>query len=108
MTTPEGLIKNQVKKMLALRGPDLDQFWPVPNGMGAPALDCIVCYRGYHCEIETKRPGGKPTPRQEQTINRKRAAKSPVFVIDGPQGLAELDGWLQVVSVLPLFFPKDQ
>lgn len=88
--TPEGKIKAAVKKLLANYGDELDQFWPVQNGMGSPALDCIVCYRGRHIEIETKAPGGVPTPRQEITIAKKKKAGAWVFVIDGQAGLEEL------------------
>lgn len=88
--TPEGRIKDQVKKLLANYGDELDAFWPVQNGMGSPALDCIICYKGQHVEIETKAPGKKPTPRQEITIAKKRKAGSWVYVIDGHVGCEEL------------------
>ncbi|MHB0965323.1 MAG: VRR-NUC domain-containing protein [Bellilinea sp.] len=96
--TPEGAIKAKVKKVLAKYGDELDAFWPVQNGMGSPALDCIVCYRGHHIEIETKSPGKKPTPRQLITIAKKEAAGAKVFVIDGEDGYAALDAYLQGVK----------
>ena len=88
--TPEGAVKHQVDKLLASYGPELDSFKPVQNGMGSPALDYIICYRGHHVEVETKAPGKKPTPRQEITIAKKRMAGAKVFVIDGPEGCATL------------------
>ena len=33
-------------------------------------LDLIVCYRGYFLGVETKTLKGKPTPRQEEEIER--------------------------------------
>ena len=99
--TPEGKIKNQVKKLLSSVGPELDQMWYVQNGMGSPALDCVVCYRGFHCEIETKAPGKKPTARQEVTIAKRRRAGSYVFVIAGEADLAPLKQWLAVAEMLP-------
>jgi hypothetical protein len=103
--TPEGKVKDAVKKLLKSRGEELDQFWPVQNGMGTPALDCVVCYRGYHCEIETKAPGKHPTPRQEQTIIKITKAGSPVFVIDSDTcaGFVALKQWLDVVAILPIY-----
>lgn len=101
MTTPEGKVKAKVKLSLSKRGADLDQFWPVQNGMGSPALDCIGCYRGFHFEIETKAPGEKPTARQQQTIIKKNRAGSPVFVIDGPEGIQHLECWLDATALLP-------
>lgn len=100
--TPEGKIKDQVKKVLKDRGTALDQFWCVQNGMGSPALDCIGCYCGYHFEIETKAPGKKPTPRQEQTIAKKLLAGCPVFVIDGQEGIDRLTEWLDLVAKSPV------
>lgn len=102
--TPEGKVKAAVKKVLAQYGEELDQFWPVQNGMGTPALDCIVCYRGHHIEIETKAPGKKPTPRQEVTMAKKIKAGAMVFVIDGDEGCRALDEYLQsIILSLPLW-----
>ena len=99
--TPEGAVKARVKKVLAQYGEELDAFWPVQNGMGTPALDCIVCYRGHHIEIETKAPGKKPTPRQEITIAKKEKAGAKVFVTDGEAGCLLLDAYLRGIANLP-------
>jgi len=96
--TPEARVKNSVKKVLAKYGEELDAFWPVQNGMGTPALDCIICYCGYHIEVETKAPGKKPTPRQEITIAKKEKAGAKVFVIDGDEGCAQLDAYLSQIK----------
>ena len=92
--TPEGAIKAKVKKVLAKYGDELDAFWPVQNGMGTPALDCIVCYRGHHIEIETKAPGKSLTPRQIITAEKKAKAGAAIYVIDGDAGCARLDEYL--------------
>ena len=89
--TPEGAVKRDVKKVLKTYG--AYYHMPVQNGMGAPTLDFVCCYYGRHFEIETKAPGGKPTPRQEITIEKVRAAGGKVFVIDGD--MEELTRWLQ-------------
>lgn len=94
MSTPEGKVKDQVKKVLA----EFDAYWhmPVQNGMGAPSLDFICCVRGFYFAIETKAPGGKPTPRQEDTMDRIRQAGGKLFVIDGDTSL--LVTWLREIT----------
>lgn len=95
MSTPEGVTKTKVKKVLAKYGEELDAFWPVQNGMGTPALDCIICYRGHHIEVETKAPGKTMTPRQIITAEKKEKAGAKVFCIDGDVGCARLDEYLR-------------
>lgn len=47
---------------------------------------------GLYVGVETKAPGGKPTPRQNRTIAEIHAANGVVFVIDGdPLQLYELE-----------------
>jgi hypothetical protein len=95
MPTLEYTIKQKVKKVLAKYGGDLDAFWPVQNGMGTPALDCIICYRGHHIEVETKALGKSMTPRQIITAEKKEKAGAKVFCIDGDVGCAQLDDYLR-------------
>lgn len=68
---------------------------PVQNGMGAPALDFHVCLPviitpdmvgqtiGRYVGIETKKPGGRPTPRQLLTMDEIRKAHGIAILIDG-------------------------
>lgn len=90
--TPEGRVKDRVKKVLT----SLDAYWfcPVQNGMGAPGLDFMhIQIPGVPVfAIETKAPGEKPTVRQQRTIDSIRKAGGTVFVIDGDFG--ELGQWL--------------
>ena len=80
MTTPEGRVKNEVKKQLKALG--AYQFWPVQTGMGATTVDCLACYQSYFIGIETKAPGKKPTPRQEVVLTQIREAGGITLVID--------------------------
>lgn len=91
--TPEGRIKDQVKKLLRQYG----AYWhcPVQNGLGAPSLDFIICNRGRYCAVETKAPGKKPTPRQLLTIAAIEESGGKVFVVDGAYGLNQLERWLK-------------
>lgn len=93
-TTPEGKVKKQVSDLLKAT-PGCYYFMPVPGGFGMTTLDYVGCYRGRFFSVETKKPGGKPTPRQNQIIGTMQAANAAVFVIDGD--LAELKGWLSKV-----------
>ena len=94
MTTPEGKVKEAVKKLLR----EHNVYWhmPVQNGMGAPSLDFVCCANGKYFAIETKAPGKKPTPRQECTMAEIQRAKGKCFVIDGD--LSTLEMWLKEVS----------
>ena len=86
MSTPEYKIKAKVKRRLD-ELPCLYQFRPVQNGMGAPSLDILVCAGGWFIAIETKAPGKKPTPRQEETIRQINEAHGLVYVVDSDETL---------------------
>jgi len=90
--TPEGKVKEKVKKLLKEHG----AYWhcPVQNGMGAPSLDFVCCYRGRYFAIEPKAGNKKPTPRQELTIKQIRDAEGLAFVINEESGMDELEDWL--------------
>lgn len=81
--TPESKVKAKVSKIIAKYLPDVYKFMPVPAGYGASSLDYILCVNGVFVGIETKAPGGKPTPRQLVVIKEIRDAGGIVFVIDG-------------------------
>jgi hypothetical protein len=98
MPTLEYQIKQKVKKVLAKYGDELDALWIVPSGMGSPTLDCIICYRGHHIEVETKAPGKTMTPRQIITAEKKEKAGAKVFCIDGDVGCARLDEYLNKIK----------
>jgi hypothetical protein len=71
----------------------------VPSGFGKSSLDCIVCYYGVFIAIETKAPGGKPTPRQDFTILEITAARGLVFVIDDAEGCEKLRSALLLIKM---------
>ena|SRR6516225_8801885 len=78
--TPEGKVKNEVKKQL--KALNAYQFWPVQTGMGATTVDCLACLAGLFIAIETKAPGKKPTPLQRLTLDKIVAAGGIAIVID--------------------------
>ena len=83
MTTPEGIVKAKVKKILAEFGDKIDGFWPVPSGYGESHLDYVGCCNGFFISIETKAPGKKPTGRQLLRIQNVRKSGGMAWVIDG-------------------------
>lgn len=96
MTTPEGKVKEQVKKLLR----KYNVYWhmPVQNGMGAPSLDFVCCVRGRYFAVETKAGSKALTPRQEETSAAIRKAKGKVFhVNEVNSGFSNLECWLQEV-----------
>lgn len=91
--TPEGKVKDKVKKLLKSFG----VYWhcPVQNGMGSPSLDFVCCAKGRYFAIETKAGNKQPTPRQETTINEIRRSGGKAFVVNEVTGLQELEIWLK-------------
>jgi hypothetical protein len=89
--TPEGRVKAMVKRRLQKEfGDKLYWFMPVQNGMGAPALDFFCCAFGRFLAIETKKPGGKMTPRQLTTRDAIVAAHGTVWVVDSEKDITTL------------------
>lgn len=81
--TPEGIVKDKVKEVLAKFGSSIDGFWPVPSGYGESHLDYVGCAWGVFISIETKKPKAKPTPRQLYRIKCVKDAGGWALVIDG-------------------------
>ena len=91
--TEEAKVKEKVKRILK----EYYAYWymPVTNGMGAPALDFIVCHKGRFLSIEAKRPGLEATPRQRATMAKISEAGGWAMVFDGNDAdVAELLLWL--------------
>ena len=98
MITPEGKTKARLDRLLKKYGNDLHAFKPVQNGMGSPALDYIVCYKGRYASIETKAGAAKMAPRQEVTAGALRKAGAAVFLVNDVSGEQELIMWLGSVD----------
>ena len=65
--TPEGKVKDQVRKYLKNKG--VWYYQPVQNGMGVVGIpDFICCWNGRFLAIETKAPG----KRSQTTANQDR------------------------------------
>jgi len=66
--TPEGKVKDEIKKYLDSIG--AQYFMPVQTGYGRTAVDFLCCVRGKYVAIEAKRPGV-----YEATVLQKRFLK---------------------------------
>lgn len=95
--TPEGIVKDDLKKMLK-RYPWVYYHMPVMNGMGAPTLDFILCVNGRFFGIETKAPGGKPTKRQEITMSEMRLCGAYVFVVSCQTDIDLVEAYIRLLE----------
>ena len=67
--TPEGKVKEKVKKYLKEKG--IYYIMPATGGYGSSgAPDILVCHKGKFYGIECKANGGKPTALQLDNLER--------------------------------------
>lgn len=94
MKTPEGRVKDAIKRELKVRG--IWYYMPVQNGMGVVGVpDFICCFNGRFLAIETKAPGklNTLTANQRARIDEINAAGGEAVVVDNVLILKEvLDG----------------
>ena len=96
--TPEGTVKQKIKSVLDKYKGRIRYWMPVPSGYGKSSLDFEGAIKGRAFAIEAKKLGGKPTTRQEGTIEDMRVGGYTVFVVDGDVSLLELATWLAWVD----------
>jgi len=93
--TPEGRVKHKITNILkAVKG--IYYFMPVPSGYGESSLDYLGSLNGKFFAIEAKKPGGKPTDRQEKIIALIERSGGAVFVIDGDT--TQLEDWIRATT----------
>jgi len=97
--TPEGKIKEKIKVVLETYREQgvLYYYMPVPVGYGRSTLDYLGFILGCGFAIEAKAPGKKPSERQGGIIEDIEKSRTPVFVIDGVEGLTMFNDWCQAV-----------
>lgn len=90
MATPEGKVKEAVKKILD--GFNVYYFMPAANGYGRAGIpDVVCCYYGYFMALECKSASGKTTALQDRELERIRERGGAALVINGrPESLASL------------------
>jgi hypothetical protein len=96
--TPEGRVKDKVKKLLKAHG--IWYYMPMQNGMGVNGIpDLICCWEGHFFAIETKAPGkiNNLTPNQEHRIAEIKAAQGIAIVVDDPKQVEDfINGRIKV------------
>lgn len=93
MTTPEGKVKEKIKKLL--KAYNAYYHMPIQNGMGAPTLDFIGCHKGRYYSVEAKAGSKQPTAMQKHTMLEIQKAGGHPFVVNEFTGLEELEWWLK-------------
>ena len=100
--TPEGKIKEQVKK--TLKELDIWFFMPPANGYGRAGIpDFIGCLNGLFIAIETKAGKGKTTALQDREIARIKASGGFATVVNEnniDQLKHELEEWAKQTWIL--------
>ena len=87
--TPEGKVKEAVRKFLRARG--VWFYQPVQNGMGRVGIpDFICCYKGIFIAIETKAPGKMHTvtANQQRVLDEIKEHGGLSLVVDSVDSLA--------------------
>jgi len=97
-TTPEGIVKKQIKALLTAHGTWF--FLPVSSGFGVHGIpDFVGCHNGRCFGVEAKAPGKKASALQLRQKSLMEAAGAKWILIDGPESLKELDAWLNGTGV---------
>jgi hypothetical protein len=97
--TPEGKVKERLKKYFKTLAPHIDAYWPVKTVMGNYELDCIGGYKGFAFAIELKAGSKIMTPKQTTIANRKIDAGTQVFLInDGECTWQDLYEWIAYID----------
>jgi len=89
-STPEGKVKDAVKKVLKTR--DIWFFMPMQNGFGVVGIpDFICCWKGQFLAIETKAPGkrAQTTANQKRTIEEIKSHGGWAIVVDDAKQVIE-------------------
>lgn len=102
MATPEGKIKQLVKRWLKGEFPTAWYYMPVQNGMGVTGVpDFIICVNGLFLAIETKAPGKEKdvTPNQQKQLDGIGIAGGLRYVVSKKEDLTMIGFTLRLKGV---------
>tara|TARA_R110000851_G_scaffold145480_1_gene284985 strand:- start:752 stop:1123 length:372 start_codon:yes stop_codon:yes gene_type:complete len=105
--TPEGRVKDAIKKKLNELAPDNFYFLPVSNGMGRHGIPDFICCiptkitqdmvgeeLGIFVGIEAKTHTGKVSPLQDQCLVEIAGAAGSAQVVWGSDDVGRIDNYL--------------
>ena len=94
--TPEGLVKDMVKKRLNARNIFYKMIVPHPYGKNVGISDFQVHHRGHFIAIEAKPRTGKkkPTPKQTEYMDEIENSGSISFVVRNEEDMARVEEYL--------------
>jgi Holliday junction resolvase len=79
--TPEGEIKDQVRKILDEVG--AYYFFPAANGYGRTGIpDVVACYKGHFIGIECKAESKQPTALQQRELDNIEKARGTGLLVN--------------------------
>jgi hypothetical protein len=93
--TPEGLPKDEIRKLLDSYGSRIFHRWPVRAGYGDREVDCYLCFKGMFVCIEVKRPGGYAKKFQEAIIEEVRDANGHAVCVDNVDDVKKLLDYIE-------------
>lgn len=101
MPTPEGRVKEAVRKFLKERG--VWYYQPVQNGMGVVGIpDFICCWQGRFIAIEAKAPGkaSQTTANQDRVLQAINEHGGYAVVVDDLESLKKHFAAIEVIHIL--------
>lgn len=96
--TPEGRVKEKIKKVLDIYRDRVYVFMPVPNGYGKTTVDYLGIFHGLGFAIEAKRPGKRPTSKQLAVLEEVVAAGGVSFAVSDDEELQAFADWLYMID----------
>jgi len=91
--TPEGEIKDQVRKILDEMG--AYYFFPAANGYGRTGIpDVIACYKGHFIGIECKAESKQPTALQQRELDNIEKARGTGVLVNA-DNINNLENYLR-------------
>lgn len=105
--TPEGLVKDMIKKILDARSIYYKMVVPHPMGANAGISDFQVHYQGYFIAIEAKPRTGKkkPTKKQTEYMDAVDQSGSISFVVRNEQDMDRVVQFLDWAEWNPVKHP---
>lgn len=99
MTTPEGKVKDAIKKLLKSYGTKVYYVMPATWGYGkSGAPDFVICAAGRFLSVEAKSATGKPTPLQVIAMDSIREAGGSAYIVKDEPSLAALKSFLDFAT----------